>query len=92
MEKARLLAISSENASSYLNALPLPSLGLKLSDAELPIVIGLRLGATLCQPHQCICGKNVEPDGLHGLDCNKQIGRLPRHTEGNLLIKNPMPI
>ena len=29
----------------------------------------------------------MEPDGLHGLDCNKQIGRLPRHTEGNILIK-----
>ena len=80
VEKARLLAISSENASSYLNALPLPSLGLKLSDAELPIVIGLRLGATLCQPHQCICGKNVEPDGLHGLDCNKQIGHFDKKS------------
>ena len=42
---------------------------------------------TLCQPHQFICSKNVEADGLHGLDCNKQIGRLPRHTEGNILIK-----
>ena len=90
VDKARLKAISSEGASNYLNALPLPSLGLKLSDAELPIVIALRLGATLCQPHQCICGKDVEPDGLHGLNCDKQIGRTPRHTEANVLIKRAL--
>ena len=89
-DKARLLAVSSEGASNYLNALPMASLGLKLSDAELPIVIGLRLGATLCQPHQCICGKNVESDGLHGLNCDQQIGRSPRHTEANVLIKRAL--
>ena len=62
-ERARLLAISSEGASAWLNAIPLSSLGLKLSDTELPIVCSLRLGSTLCQPHECKCGQDVESDG-----------------------------
>ena len=70
-EKARILSISSEWASDWLNALPLSSLGLKLSDVELPLLCSLRLGATLCQPHPCICGKNVESDGRHGLNCGQ---------------------
>ena len=52
-ERARILAISSEGASAWLNAIPLSSLCLKLSDTELPIVCSLRLGSTLCQPHEC---------------------------------------
>ena len=40
-EKARLRSITSEGASAWLNALPLSSLGLKLSDSELPILCAL---------------------------------------------------
>ena len=40
-ERARLLTISSEGASAWLNAIPLSSVGLKLSDSELPIVCSL---------------------------------------------------
>jgi hypothetical protein len=89
-ESARLLAISSEGASAWLNAIPLSSLGLKLSDTELPIVCSLRLGSTLCQPHECKCGQDVESDGRHGLNCDEQIGRFPRHTEANMLIKRAL--
>ena len=89
-EKARLLAISSEGASAFLNALPLANCGLRLSNIELPIVCSLRIGATLCHPHQCFCGKNVEPDGRHGLSCEKQVGRFPRHSEANYLIKRAL--
>ena len=50
----------------------------------------MHLGATLCQPHICICGKEVESDGCHGLNCDKQIGRFPRHAEANSLIKRAL--
>ena len=89
-EKGRLRSISSEGASAWLNALPLPSLGLKLSDTELPILCSLRLGATMCHPYLCICGKMVESDGRHGLNCDQQIGRFPIHTEANVLIKRAL--
>lgn len=89
-ERARLLAVSSEGASAFLNALPLVSCGLKLSDIELPIVCALRIGATLCHPHDCFCGKKVEANGRHGLSCGQQVGRFPRHTEANYLIKRAL--
>ena len=89
-ERARLLAVSSEGASAFLNALPLASCGLKLSDIELPVVCSLRIGSTLCHPHKCFCGKDVEANGRHGLSCGQQVGRFPRHTEANYLIKRAL--
>ena len=59
-------------------------------DSELPIVCSLRLGSILCQPHECKCRQDVESDGRHGLNCDEQIGRFPRHTEANMLIKRAL--
>ena len=55
-EKARLLAVASEHASDWLNAIPVPSLGLKLDNTSIRHACGLRLGTIICQPHTCICG------------------------------------
>ena len=68
-EKARLLAVSSENSSDFLYALPVSSLGLKLSDSNLRIACALRLGSPICQQHKCPCGVMVDPLGRHGLAC-----------------------
>ena len=89
-ERARLLAVSSEGASAFLNALPLASCGLKMSNIEVPVVCALRIGSTLCHPHKCFCGKDVESNGRHGLSCAQQVGRFPRHTESNYLIKRAL--
>ena len=75
-EKARILAVSSEKASDWLYAVPIPSLGLKLDPMSLKIACGLQLGSKLCHPHKCICGVMVESNGRHGLACKKQIGIL----------------
>ena len=80
----------SEGALAYLNALPLPSCGLKLSNIELPIVCASPIGSTLCQPHTCFCSKVVKSDGRHRLSCSQQVGRFPRHTEANYLIKRAL--
>ena len=66
-EKARILAVSCEGASAFLNALPLANCGLRLTDIELPIVCSLRIGSTLCKPRICFCGKSVESNGRHRL-------------------------
>ena len=87
-EIARLKAVSAENASDWLEAMPIPSLGLKLDNTQLKISCALRLGAKICHPHKCICGKEVESNGLHGLSCKNSSGRLPRHAQVNDLIKH----
>ena len=53
-------------------------LGMKLSDAELPIVCSLCLGSTLCHPHEFKCGKDVESDGRHGFNCDEHSECIPK--------------
>ena len=48
--RAHLLAVSTKESSAWLNALPVSSLGLCMSNDTVRIAIGLRLGAPLCQP------------------------------------------
>ena len=86
-EKARLISISAESSSIWLDAIPIPSLGLHLNPMSLKIACGLHLGSFLCQPHVCSCGVMVDPTGCHGLSCKKQRGRYMRHEEVNKLIK-----
>ena len=49
---------------------------------------GLRLGMPLCQPHTCQQrGTPVDCLGIHGLHCRKSVGRHPRHSAINDLVK-----
>ena len=82
-EKARLLAIASEESSNWLNAPPVPELELKLDDNSLRIATGLRLGAKLVEPHKCRCGHLVDPWGRHGLSCRFAKGTNARHWKIN---------
>ena len=90
VDRARLLAVSAENASHWLIAIPIPSLGLKLDSNQLRVSIGLRLGSPLCHPHTCKCGTRVESSGVHGLSCKKSAGRFSRHGQVNDLIKRSL--
>ena len=89
-EKARLLAVASEHSSDWLNAIPVPALGLKLDDSSLRIACGLRLGTKLCEPYTCICGAQVDNNGRHGLSCKKAKGTFARHAHSNELIKRAL--
>src|SRR5207245_3067981 len=53
--------------------------GLRMSDEEIRIKAGLRLGTTLCSPHTCPCGVQVDARGCHGLSCRRSAGRQLRH-------------
>ena len=81
--KARLLAVSQHESGAWLNAVPISSLGLKLDNETVRVAIGLRLGANICEPHQCCCGASVDARGAHGLACKKSSGRHPRHEQLN---------
>ena len=89
-EKARLLAVSAEHSGDWLNAIPIPSLGLKLDNNQLRISCGLRLGTILCHPHKCVCGSLVDETGRHGLSCKKSSGRYARHAHINDLIRRSL--
>ena len=95
-ERARLMAISSKNASDWLNCLPLPSLGLKLNPSQLKIASALRLGAPVCHPFKCFyCSDEVSSLGRHGLHCNMaagKSGRFPRHFKGNDIIRRALAL
>ena len=84
--RARLLASVQDTSGSWLSAVPISSLGLKLGDDAVRIAAGLRLGVNLCEPHVCVCGTQVDARGIHGLACKKSAGRHPRHSELNDII------
>ena len=65
--QARLLAVSAPHSGDWLHALPISSCGLRLDDEAVRVAVGLRLGATLCEPHQCPCGATIDSEGTHGL-------------------------
>ena len=90
VNRARLLAASSPYSGAWLNATPVPSLGLHLSDAAVQVGVALRLGAPVCEPHLCRCQRWVDIFGHHGLSCRYSAGRLPRHANLNDVVKRAL--
>ena len=84
--RARLRAVSSPDAGVWLHTLPCRNLGLCLSDRELRVAVGLRLGAPLVRSHTCVCDTLVESLAYHGLSCRRSAGRQRRHAQANEVI------
>ena len=71
--------------------LPVSSLGLRMDDDVFRVAAGLRLGVPLCRPHKFqLCGSPVDSQATHGLLCRKSLGRHPRHSAINDLIKRSL--
>ena len=81
--RARLLAASASHSADWLHALPLSTCGLRLDNETVRVAVGLRLGPSLCEPHQCPCGKQVDARGTHDLSCKRGDGRSIRHHQLN---------
>ena len=90
VEKSRLLALAADQASDWLSAIPMPTIGLKLDNSSLRVAVGLRLGIKLCEPHTCVCGQLVDPWGRHGLSCKNAKGTHSRHSQVNDIIKRAL--
>ena len=78
----RLRSVSAEDVggSEWLGAYPSSVCGTLLTDEEIRIAAGLRIGAPIVSPHPCVdCGAAVTASGTHGLSCLKSRGRFPRH-------------
>ena len=66
---------------------PCSSLGLRMDDTAIRVAVGLRLGCTLCKPHNCHhCGAAVDALATHGLSCKQSEGRHFRHSSLNDII------
>ena len=87
---ARLTAVAAPHAGDWLHAPPLSAVGLRMDDETVRVAVGLRLGATLCTPHQCPCGGQVDARGSHGLSCHRSAGRQPRHAQLNDIIQRAL--
>ena len=81
--QSRLLAASSKESAAWLSVVSAATLGNLLNDSSLRIAVGLRLGATVCMEHRCICGQTVEVYGHYGLSCKRSRGRHARHCSLN---------
>ena len=85
--RARLMAASTKESGAWLNALPISSLGLRMDDNTVRVSVGLRLGTTLCRPHDCFhCGAEVNHLGTHGLSCVRSEGLHNRHAALNDIV------
>jgi len=80
------MAVAQKESGAWLNALPTANLGLLMDDDCLRISVALRLGATICVPHKCRCGADVDTYGRHGLCCGRSAGRAGRHSAVNELV------
>ncbi|XP_069360016.1 uncharacterized protein [Maniola hyperantus] len=89
-DRARLLAVSAKESGYWLHALPSANLGTLLDHTTLSVLIGLRLGATINQPHRCHCGDCVDAFGHHGLSCSRSAGRFSRHSTLNDIIRRSL--
>ena len=50
-DRARVLASQARHAGAWLNALPISSCGLRMSNDVIRAAVGFRLGCRLCEPH-----------------------------------------
>ena len=91
VHRARLLAACQPHTAAWLQAVPVPSLGLFLDPESVRIAVALRLGAPICEPHVCrLCSCPADRLGHHALSCSKSAGRFPRHGELNDLVKRSL--
>ena len=84
------MAFQDRFGSQWLNVIPCKNLRLKLSNQQLRIAIGLRLGSKICERHKCVFGKDVTEDRWHGLFCLKNAGKFSGHSNLNALIKQSL--
>ncbi|CAK9291852.1 unnamed protein product, partial [Gordionus sp. m RMFG-2023] len=67
------------------------NLGLLLTNEELRIAIGFRLGCDIVTPTTCVlCESHIDSLGHHPLHCRFSKGRLPRHYAINSIINRTL--
>ena len=84
--RSRFTAVKAHHSGDWLNVQFSISCGVRMKDDTIRVAVGLRLGACLCEPHQCTCGNMVYTRGKHGLPCKRSAWITLRHNYINDLI------
>ena len=85
-QRARFLAAQAPHSGAWLLALPVTNCGMRLDDEAVRVAVSMRLGLSLCIPHECRCGTLVDAHGLHAMVCKKAPGKHARHHVLNDII------
>ena len=87
---ACFIAATCKETGAWLNCLPSTAIGYRLDNDSLRLAVSIRLGHRVCTRHRCRCGSKVDEYGLHPLSCRFSIGRLPRRTALNDVIRRSL--
>ena len=88
--KSQIAGRGTERERTWLNALPVSSLGTLLDSESFRLAIALRVGANVCIPHSCCCGGRMDGRDLYGLSWKYSAGRFPRHSAMNDVVKRAL--
>ena len=87
---ARILTAAHGHSGDCITPYQIAQVGTRLDDETLRISVALRVGLNICLAHQCRCGATVQSDGLNPLSCRLSVGRFPRHSAINNIIKRTL--
>jgi len=77
--RVRFLTAHAPHSDDRLLALPIANCVLHLDDEAVRVAVGMRLGLSLCVPHNRHCGTLVDAQGLHAMVYKKAPSKIARH-------------
>jgi len=74
------------HSGDWLLSVPIANCGLRLDDEAVRVAVGMRLGVSLCVPHKCRCGAEVDAQARHAMISRKAPDRIARHHALNDIV------
>jgi len=74
------------HSGDWLLALPIANCGLRLDDEAVCVAVSMRRGLALCALHSCLCGSQVDTQGLHAMVCKKAQGKIASSERHHLAV------
>ena len=90
MSLAAFNAAATKSADCSVNAIPISTVGLMLTDEEVRTAVCLRYVLPVFAPHPCRCGEVTDCFGAHCFSCRRNNGKSIRHSMMNAIIKQEL--
>jgi len=88
--QSQVLASTAPHRGDWLLALLAANCGLRLGNETVRVAVGLRLGLSLCIPHTCQYGVEVNTQAGQTTVCKRAPGKIARHHALNDIIWRAM--